>query len=211
MLIWGSGGKVVELGAAGENPCPTCEKDRPFRHVLDYRYFHIWYLFGWVTRKVYATVCQVCGHGQQHESRAFEAKLGKVPIPLHHRRGGVLLLGAIAALVLSVFVLGSIGSSRKEAMLAAPQVGDIYTARLDRLAPQHFDRAWGLVRVTDVEGDRRVLELPRSGYSKRKGTRRDLAGKANEDAYYSGTLLHFTDAELRDLGRSSHIVQVRRR
>ena len=59
MIIWGSGGGSADLGVAEHRACPTCEKERPFKVLLQYKYAHLYYL-RWVTKKAYFLACDVC-------------------------------------------------------------------------------------------------------------------------------------------------------
>ncbi len=65
MLIFGSRGNVIDLGEVQTHHCPVCERERPFHIVLQYRYWHVWFLFALVTTKVYVLSCTVCGRGTQ--------------------------------------------------------------------------------------------------------------------------------------------------
>lgn len=100
ILVWGSEGKSVDLGPAGTEACPTCGQERPYRWTLDYRRHHVYYLFGFVTKKRYRRICEVCRQGQDQQAAAMEAALGKSPIPFMERVGCLAALGAVAALVL---------------------------------------------------------------------------------------------------------------
>jgi hypothetical protein len=200
MIIWGSGGKLVELGNAATADCAVCEKERSFRDVLAYRYAHVWYLFSWVTKKEYLRVCETCNRGSQHDTKAFEATLGKSPIPFYRRFGGLVLLGLIAAIV----AVGAISASRMSAqdtvLLAQPQVGDLYTVDLDQLVPDAFDgHAYGVMRVAGVDGETITLQVPQSGYSKWSGADTDARGsRAHGDGYYvPGETLDVPLAQLR--------------
>lgn len=200
MIIWGSGGKVVELGSAGTAQCPTCEQPRAFRDVLAYRYAHVWYLFSWVTRKQYMTVCSTCSHGVEHDSKAFEAKLDKSPIPFYRRYGGLVLLGLIALIVILGVVSASRISARDTELLAHPQVGDLYTVDLSAMAPGDFDgHAYGVMRVVAVDGDQVRLQVPQTGYSKWQGADRDTNGKARSSGYYADEVRDFSVARLQQL------------
>ncbi len=99
MIIWGSGGDVIALGAADSAHCEQCAQQRSFRHVLHYRYAQLWYLFSWVTKKQYLRVCDGCNHTAL-DTKTFEASRGKPPIPAYRRFGGPVLLGLIAVLVI---------------------------------------------------------------------------------------------------------------
>src|SRR5262249_53872199 len=64
ILIWGSREKSIDLGPAGNWPCPNCGLQRSFRNVLRYQFNHLYHLLGFVTRKRYLRICEVCGRGQ---------------------------------------------------------------------------------------------------------------------------------------------------
>lgn len=74
MIIWGSGGGSADLGEAEVHHCETCERDRPFKILLSYRYAHIYWL-RWVTKKTYHLACDICRRGWQLEKSAVEPKL----------------------------------------------------------------------------------------------------------------------------------------
>jgi hypothetical protein len=186
MIVWGTGGDVVQLGAAGQGECQSCERERNFRNVLAYRYAHIWYLFSWVTQKQYMTVCEACNRGFQHDSKSFEAKLGKSPIPFYRRFGGLVLLGLIGVFVL-VGILASQNAARHDvALLAGPQVGDRYSVDLGEVVPGGFEgKAYGVVRVSGVEGGQVTLEVPQTGYDQWRGADTDLdLPKSQASSYY---------------------------
>lgn len=211
MLIWGSRSKVVELGPAEAAHCPTCEKERGFRHVLTYRYAHIWYLFRWVTKKSYMTVCEVCSRGAAHEAKSFERKLGKPPISVFDRFGGLALLGLAAAFIALVVVSGVQSDKREAVQLSQPQVGDLYSVRLDRITPDAFDGiAYGVMRVAKVEGKVVTLRIPNHGYDKMKGVTGDLRSDVNKPDYFSEDSIALDAAELPKLHDSGAIYGVQR-
>ena len=212
MIIWGSGGDVVQLGAVGTQQCATCEAQREFRNVLTYRYAHIWYLFSWVTEKAYYTACTICGRGTRHDSKAFEQQLGRTPIPFYRRFGGLLLLGLVASFVVVAVLAGQASDKREDALLHDPRVGDLYTVDLEALAPGDFDgHAWGLMRVVSVDGDTVALEVPSAGYSKVSRVARDIGTQATDAGYYSGEVRSYSRAQLTQFHNSNDISDVDRR
>lgn len=100
MLIFGSRGNVLDLGEVQTHHCPVCERERPFHIVLQYRYWHLWFLFALVTKKVYSMSCNICGRGTQLKPAEAEQFIGKSPIPFMHRWGLALLVGVVAVFVL---------------------------------------------------------------------------------------------------------------
>lgn len=105
MIIWGSGGGSADLGHVETRQCPTCEKERPFKLFLQYRYAHLYYL-RWVTKKQYHLACDVCLRGWELDAKDVEAKLEKSPIPFMTRYGWTFLVG-FAALI---FILAAFSS-----------------------------------------------------------------------------------------------------
>lgn len=197
MLIWGSGGKTVELGNAMSAHCAVCEKERTFKDVLAYRYAHIWYLFRWVTKKSYYTVCEICGRGKEHVSKAYESAHGKSAIPAFDRFGGWLLAALIAGVVVLAVVAGRQSDEREASLLLQPQVGDLYSARVDKFTDGFDGLTYGIMRVASVDGQSVALEIPNSGYNKMKGVNRDLRGAEPRKAeYYSGETVSVPRSEL---------------
>jgi hypothetical protein len=118
MIIWGSGGGGADLGVAEHRECPTCEKERPFKVLLQYRYAHLYYL-RWVTQKAYYLACEVCQRGAKLDAKSVEAKLQKHPIPFMTRYGWTFLLAVPAMVFLLAAVFSVIGVARlKEAKAA---------------------------------------------------------------------------------------------
>lgn len=99
MIIWGSGGNSADLGQVELRHCETCEKERPFKLFLNYRYAHLYYL-RWVTDKKYHLACDVCRRGWELKAADVEAKLEKNPIPVMTRYGWTILLGIVVFVVL---------------------------------------------------------------------------------------------------------------
>ncbi|MEN3812795.1 hypothetical protein ABH309_24830 [Chromobacterium piscinae] len=99
MIIWGSGGKAVDLGQVDERHCELCEKHRPFKLLLQYRFAHLYYL-RWVTEKKYHLACDICHRGWVLSVDDVESKLEKNPIPFMTRFGWTFLLGGVALIVL---------------------------------------------------------------------------------------------------------------
>ena len=95
MIIFGSGGQALSLGAADSRRCEVCEQTRPFSLLLQYRYFHVYYLFRAVVEKQYLLLCDTCNRGWQLDKNQVEARMEKSPIPFMHRFGCLVGLGAL--------------------------------------------------------------------------------------------------------------------
>ncbi|MFC0154357.1 hypothetical protein ACFFJ4_12220 [Xanthomonas dyei] len=201
MIIWGSGGDVIALGAADGAHCDQCAQQRSFRNVLHYRYAHLWYIFSWVTKKQYLRVCDGCNHSTLLDTKTFEASQGKPPIPAYRRFGGLVLLGLIAILVVFGAYSASQTSKQDNALLAQPAAGDLYTVDLQTVVPGAYDgHAYGVVRVQSVSGETITLALPQKGFSKWKGAERDAGGSAaKQPAYYTDEHIELPLSKLQDL------------
>jgi len=101
MIIWGSGSGGVDLGVAEQRNCLTCEKERPFKVLLQYKYSHLYYL-RWVTKKTYHLVCDVCRRGWELKATDIEPKLKENPIPFMTRYGWAFLVGFVAIIFIAI-------------------------------------------------------------------------------------------------------------
>jgi uncharacterized membrane protein HdeD (DUF308 family) len=98
-LIWGSRGAVVDLGQVQTALCPVCERERSFHLIVQYRYFHLYFIFGAITQKVYWLACAVCHRGTTLSAATAEQHLSKNPIPFMHRSGLLALVGGAVMLI----------------------------------------------------------------------------------------------------------------
>ena len=105
MIIWGSGGKVVNCGSAGSHHCEVCEKERQFNLILQYRYWGVYWIFNFITEKQYLLLCDICSRGWELNNEEVESDLEKVPIPFMRRYGCLTLIGGIVA----IGIISSIG------------------------------------------------------------------------------------------------------
>jgi hypothetical protein len=100
MIIWGSRGKTIDLGEFETRHCPICEKERKFKHFVQYRYGHLYYIFGFLTKKQHLIVCEACNRGPAVDSKSIESKMTKNPIPFLHRMGWTILVGLIVVVII---------------------------------------------------------------------------------------------------------------
>jgi hypothetical protein len=187
MIVWGAKGEVVNLGLQASKHCPTCEKERPFRLMLQYTVRHIWYVFKWVTGKQYAVVCDVCHRGDKLDAKVVEAKLTKSPIPFGARWGWAFLAGMIAIAAVFGALDDSNRSTSREAYLAAPLKGDRYVVNAASLmkAPQS-KYMYGVMRVRSVSADSIEFDAPSVSYSGASAVTKDIRnGKIDDPGYFS--------------------------
>ncbi|MDC8759554.1 hypothetical protein OIK44_18380 [Janthinobacterium sp. hw3] len=98
----------MDLGQVDTRACPSCEKERPFNLLLQYKYRHVYY-FRWVSKRVYHVACSVCNRGAQVDTKETQAKLEKDPIPFMTRRGWMFLAAPFAAVFLYAFLQPLLG------------------------------------------------------------------------------------------------------
>lgn len=102
MLAYGAGGNTITLDMHGTRHCESCDQDRSFSVVLQYRYWGFDWIFNFLTMRKYIMRCDACENGLELDRKAVEAKLDGVPIPFIHRYGMLTLLELIALLLIWV-------------------------------------------------------------------------------------------------------------
>lgn len=107
MIVWGSKGDIVNLGPQEARDCLTCERNRPFDLILQYRYGGLYWVFNFVMDKKYLLLCQSCGRGWELQSRAVESRVKDVRIPFMRRYGLASLAGVIGFFIL-LDIVGSL-------------------------------------------------------------------------------------------------------
>lgn len=207
MLIWGSGSDSLRVRAASSKPCPTCGLERPFSLYLLYDYAHLYYLFSWVTKRVYLVACDICQRGTV-VPRSDVGALPEDPIPALRRSGwkiGAGLLGGLLALALiSGLVLPRISANAQRA-----HVGDIYECQFDRRPGETADR-YGLVRIQSVSDTAISLAASRTDYADRSQAHADFVAKRWTDPGYldTGRPFTLTPAQLERLRQSGRVFAI---
>jgi hypothetical protein len=213
MFVWGSKGGVADLGPQGSRHCPVCERERSFRLMLQYKVSHVWYVIKWVSEKQYAIVCEVCHRGEKLVTQVVEARLGKPKLPTTSGRAWMAVLAAVACLLLLGLLEGPRQAERTKAMLASPQVSDIYVINIAPLqqAPKSL-AMYGLLRVRKLDGDRVVFDTPAVAYEKVARANKDLQnGKLADPGYFVEAPLVLTRGQLAALHKSGTLHSIERR
>jgi|SRR5579859_2392779 len=94
MIFYGWGKKSVPLADMGMRSCPQCGDFRPFRVVLNYSYFNLYWIFGVVTRKRYIAACNICSRGALVEKSQIGSIVTEEPIPFMDKWGLAILAAA---------------------------------------------------------------------------------------------------------------------
>lgn len=98
-IVWGGGGDSVDLGNVKRCHCATCERVRPFKVLLQYRYAHVYWIFAWVSEKKYMLVCDICHRGWALKTEEVEKSFSKHPIPFMRRYGWTFLAVPFVSLI----------------------------------------------------------------------------------------------------------------
>lgn len=187
-ISWGSRGGFAEVGPAGLRHCAYCDKDSYFTRMVAYTVRHVYWLFRWVTGKTPYLVCGNCGaehsDDEMHEAHKDVAKA----IPAFDRRGWLVGLGGIGALVATGSIAAASNAATDKTYIAAPQVGDLYEIDVAGLM-QRPDAAqmYTAARVVKVASDSVEIEVGTLYYTDWRGVDRDLReGKTSAASYYGG-------------------------
>lgn len=120
--------------------------------------------------------------------------------------------------VLFLFVLFGFSSfaqaqSTKE-VLSNPQVGDIYVARLDHFSKvtfgRHGDKAFGLLRVTEVDDSRVIVITTTKGWSDSRAVTTVLNQGVKEVEWDTGEKIEILRADLPSFAENELVLDARR-
>ena len=104
MILYGWGNRAIPLAEMGTYSCPRCGLARPFRAVLRYSYFRLYWIFGLVTGRRYLCACTICGQGSVIDRSQIPFVPEHDPIPFMQQWGLAVFLGAIVLLVAIVMI-----------------------------------------------------------------------------------------------------------
>lgn len=200
MLVWGSSGKSRHAGDAPQQHCNVCGTPRPFFYQVNYTMRHVWYLFRWVTGRKYFQICASCQNGlpvQLEEINVgnLTGEKTKDPIPVFDRFGWVLGLSIVGVFAIYASIQGNVDDQEERIMLSTPIVGDVYTINTGKFLGSSINQSislnsdFGAFRVSAVQGEDVILDIPKIVYSRYSGVARDIGdGKTESKTYYKGQI-----------------------
>ncbi len=184
MLVYGSGEGQSVMGDLPAETCPACGQKVARRVLCVWKYWHLWYLFSFVTGRSYKTVCPACGAVAVYDRDSAMAAGLSDNIPFMKRRGWVL--GALAVFCVLVFVVvgNAIKAERLKGMIGAPLTGDMYMADLAKIPGSGYrpgKAMYGaMLLVEKMEDERFLVATSDTAWDKKKGLAENL-----EDLLYS--------------------------
>lgn len=199
MLVWGSQGKIVNGGDAGNLECPVCKETRHFHYIVSYKIYHIWYLVRWSGSKDWATVCEVCnsafpcGEPEVADAGVSGGQKRPNPVPLFDRWGWAMMLAPVALLIIFGIFAAQADDANDVKFVAAPVAGDLYSIDIVKFIGKDpsspYSEEYGVFRVASVEGEKVILDIPRMVTNKMSGTSGEItSGKARSSSYYEGQM-----------------------
>lgn len=172
LLIWGNGSGRSLMGELPEEKCPDCGEKAPRTAFVDFKYWHIWYLFSFLTGREYHTACNACGAVAPYDKTEAKLQFSRDNIPFIRKNGWTVVAGLVA-LFLAFGAMSSREKRRKiEGMLAAPQNSDVYLADLSKVANSGYEQGGkkmygAMVLVEKLEGGGFIVATSDNAFTKK--------------------------------------------
>lgn len=179
LVIWGSGNGRSVLGELPEDKCHACGEKATRSAFVDFKYWHIWYLFSFLTGRDYRTACNACGAVSPYDKAEAKANFQRDNIPFIRKNGWAIC----AALLVLFLAFGAVSSRSKrqriEAMLNAPHIHDVYLADLAKVASSGYAPGSGkmygvMVLVSEGEDGRFVVATSDVAYGKKSSLDKEI-------------------------------------
>lgn len=185
-FIYGSGGGRSVLGELPEEKCPDCDERAPRTAFVDFKYWHVWYLFSFLTGREYHTACNACGTVAPYDKTEAKLHFSRDNIPFVRKNGWAVVVG----LIVLFMAFGAMSSREKrqkiEAMLAAPQNNDVYLADLSKIANSGYvqgkKKMYGAMVLVEAREDGGFVVATSD---KAFGTKSALSKEMKQGASYS--------------------------
>lgn len=186
LFVHGTGGGRAVMGDTPAVLCEACGQVAPRAGVVNFRYWHLWYLFSFLTGREYQTVCRACGAIAPMDKAEAKIQFPKDNIPFIRKRGWMLCLGAAFVLLFGVALGNQRNAERLREMLAAPAVGDAYQADLSKVRGSGYayggDTMYGAMILVEKQDDGRFVVATSDTAFERKS---DLRKQMKADLEYS--------------------------
>ncbi len=211
-ISWGSRTRLAEVGPAGHRHCASCDKDSGFTRMVEYDVRHIYWIFRWVPDRTPYLIYGNCGASHMVDQDDYDSPEVRKAIPAWDRRGWLVGLGGIGALVATGTIAAAANHESDRTYVAAPHVGDLYEADLARMMVKpEAPLMYTVLRVTNIRGDQVEVEIGKRYYDDWRGVERDIDdGAAASPGYYGGDRTSFPKASIQRMFDEGVFHDVRR-
>lgn len=183
--------KELQGGYIPNASCTSCNT-AALRNIGTIKLFHIWWIpmfpF-WASAKVKCAACQNI------------IKLRNASEDVRHKANSVITLKAIfkscwglwlaIVTLIVMYIFGTFLLQEKREFVMAPQVGDIYVAKIDEfvIGKAEKDSRYGIFKVVGVNGEKIKLIVSGKTYSDMKGVRNAIISDSKQAEFYSNVQL----------------------
>ncbi len=178
LLFYGSGEGKSVMGDLPEQICPSCGNRAARTAVCVWDYVHLWYLFNFITKRRYRTVCKGCGAVAEYDRADARAAGLSDRIPFMKRKGWMVGVGLIALIAFISVRVDAENRQRLQDMVSAPATGDIYKANLAKIPGSGYkpgkDMFGTLMLLESGGGDRFLVATSNTAWDKKKGLTRNM-------------------------------------
>ncbi len=219
LFVYGSGKGKAVLGEGVVQPCPACKTEAVINPVVEYSYFHIWWLFSFVTGRKYALACSNCEASAPVDAALIREKYPHDNIPFIRKNGWLVVVIPVMLAIAAGIIGGAIGDMRTKSHAAAPAVNDLYLANLAKVEGSGFEtdgnnakrhQAFGTMKLIEIDGDDLVFATSMSAYDKASALRKALKDEPGDFEYDMDEPVTLTRQSVEKLLSGKVILEIRR-
>lgn len=209
-ISWGKHGAVAQVGSGSADHCYHCEQDSNFSTMVAYQVNHVWWIFRWVTNRIFYKTCGTCFTQTHADEDAYPAKEVKAAIPLWDRRGWILGAGLIATIVIVGVVGDRASSAENKRLVHTPRAGDIYEVNIANLLKNpEAPIMISAMRVVAIKPGIVAIQAADKSYSSVRGVQKDIdTGAIGQPEYFAKDILAVPIADLEKWQADGTLVDV---
>jgi hypothetical protein len=209
MILWGTTKRKLKEGQIAQDTCPICESRTTMRYDVFGTYLHIFWIPTIPVRKTKVLECDTCGEFSflNEFSKRFQDKFKtevSTPYPIWFFSGLALAIVCIYALIVLLSDRGVIDQN----YIDTPQIGDVYTIKVDQPKEHSNDYSsyYTVMKVTKVTKD--SLEVMLNTETVKKSYTYYLIDKPEH--YNLKLIKRFSKEQLQSLYKTNYIKAVNR-
>lgn len=214
-LIWGNDGDRIKVDNAGYHKCDNCNNNADFSAVVDYHYFHLWYIISFITSRKYAVVCDICNHGHYIDKTEFKNNYKAPKIPFMRRTGKYIAI-ILVALFIWLFFIGRDSNNhyqnRVSAFISQPMVNDLYLTDLTKIENSGYEnnkKSYGVMKLVKYDAENNVYYfiVSNEAYTSSKKLNNNIRSLSYSDI---NDIITLSEEEINTLRANKIIYDVRR-